>query len=108
MSLRYAVPFFLRRAARPMENASIPYTKAAEHVAGCWFKANPVHCLRSKYLHKHNPPCVFSVRGKEHVIQTNPSIKVFFEPPPPPKPAKKDVQMPAMEKSGKWSMFGFA
>lgn len=33
-----------------------------------WFSANPVHCLRSKYIHGHSPPCSFFVPGQEQMV----------------------------------------
>eukprot|EP00439_Symbiodinium_sp_Y106_P015545 s6621_g2.t1 len=34
-----------------------------------WFSANPVHCLRSKYIHGHSPPCSFFVPGQEQMAE---------------------------------------
>lgn len=61
------------------------YKEAASHVACSWFNANPVHCLRSKYIHQDDPPCVYFVKGKQHLIQQNEDIGIFFHPPPTPK-----------------------
>ena len=36
-----------------------------------WFNMNPAHCLRSKYFHKHEPPCYYLIQGREHVLRKN-------------------------------------
>merc|ERR1719265_942791 len=43
-----------------------------------WFSNNPVHCLRSKYIYQHSPPCIYNARGKGHLIEPNPEIGIFF------------------------------
>jgi len=63
----------------------VPYDKTAQHTPCNWFTANPVHCMRSKYFFKHEPPCTFSMVGKEYLMQPNPSIGLFY------KPAREDI-----------------
>lgn len=43
-----------------------------------WFNMNPVHCLRSKFIYKHNPPCSYYVQGKENLLQRNPAANAYF------------------------------
>lgn len=57
----------------------VPYAEAARRFACTWFSANPVHCLRSKYIYRHSPPCSFWTHGKEHLMEKNPKIGVYFE-----------------------------
>lgn len=44
-----------------------------------YFSSNPVHCLRSKYIYKHNPPQGYYIVGKEHLLVTNAKIGAHFE-----------------------------
>lgn len=55
------------------------FAQAAKTEACTWFTANPVHCLRSKYIHKDSPSCCYYMQGKEHLIRANPDIGVYFE-----------------------------
>jgi len=55
------------------------YEEAAAHFAANWFSTNPIHCLRSKYIYKHDPPCNYFVRGKEHLIERNEAIGLFYD-----------------------------
>jgi hypothetical protein len=50
----------------------------AESQSSTWFSENPVHCLRSKYFYKHNPPCMFNTRGKDYLIKKNEKACVYF------------------------------
>merc|ERR1719183_2489130 len=63
-------------------NPNMTYPEVAKSTAGSWFDVNPVHCLRSKYIHKHKPHCRFLSVGKDHLLQANPKIGVFFEVEP--------------------------
>jgi len=54
------------------------YQTLAERIPCSWFSANPVHCLRSKYIYQHSPPCVPYRPGKEHFLQVNKAIGCFF------------------------------
>jgi len=55
------------------------YKEAATSMASTWFSENPVHCLRSKYVYKHDPPCLYNTRGKDYLIRKNPKCGVHFE-----------------------------
>merc|ERR1719343_221048 len=66
--LQHVVPKFGRPEAPP---SKIPYNECAKQFPCSWFSANPVHCLRSKYVYKHYPPCDFHMLGKEHLLRVN-------------------------------------
>jgi len=55
------------------------YEDIARQMPQSWFSTNPVHCLRSKYIHKHDPPCTFLMRGKAHLLRTNEAIGCYYE-----------------------------
>jgi len=61
------------------EKATDDYAALSAQTPASWFSANPVHCLRSKFVHEHDPPCVFHVRGKEHLLKANAAIACHFE-----------------------------
>jgi len=44
-----------------------------------YFSTNPIHCLRSKYFHRHEPAQVFYVVGKEYLQRANPDIGTYYE-----------------------------
>lgn len=54
------------------------YQDCSRRIACSWFTANPVYCLRSQYIYQHSPPCVFCIPGKEHLIETNEDIGLYF------------------------------
>jgi hypothetical protein len=58
---------------------SIEYETMAKEEACSWFNANPVNCLRSKYVYKHDKPCQYWILGKEHTLVPNPEICCFFD-----------------------------
>jgi hypothetical protein len=55
------------------------YESVAERESRTWFSSNPVHCLRSKYIHQHKMPCRLAYWGKEHLLEVNPEIGCFFK-----------------------------
>mmetsp|Transcript_12596 Transcript_12596/g.28523 ORF Transcript_12596/g.28523 Transcript_12596/m.28523 type:complete len:1041 (-) Transcript_12596:143-3265(-) len=63
--------------------SDITYGEAAKQYPGNWFTENPVHCLRSQFIHKHDPPCMFYVKGKEHSMPKNEKIGNWYSCPPP-------------------------
>jgi uncharacterized protein YfcZ (UPF0381/DUF406 family) len=78
--LIYFVPLF----GHPPEcdhdpNEGKKFQEVCADVACSWFTSNPIHCLRSKYLHKHQPHCMFWVSGKEHLQERNEEIMCFFD-----------------------------
>lgn len=48
-----------------------------------WFSANPVFCLRSKYLHGDKPPCDYFILGKDHMMRQNPALHLHYKVPTP-------------------------
>jgi hypothetical protein len=66
------------------------YQQTAKEAAANWLTTNPVFCLRSKYIYKHEVPCTFFRMGKEHLIKKNEAIEQYFhgkvhvEPPEEP------------------------
>eukprot|EP00435_Cladocopium_sp_Y103_P034437 s293_g8.t2 len=60
-------------------HTSISFAEAAKTNPATYLSTNPIHCLRSKYILKHNPPQVFYAPGKEELAKTNPSIGAFYE-----------------------------
>jgi len=74
--LAFVVPLFCTVKRTASEDT---FQDCSQHCASSWFTANPVHCLRSKYVYGHSPPCDFCVTGKEHLMRTNPDIGQFFE-----------------------------
>lgn len=79
--LRFAIPALLdtmEKVHHPKKRAE-SFVEAATHHACSWFTANPVHCLRSRYIYQHKPPCIYCVKGKEHLIESNPGIGVHFK-----------------------------
>lgn len=54
------------------------YRECAAEIAPNYFNTNPVHCLRSKYIHRQDPPCIYCMKGKEYVLEANGSIGLFY------------------------------
>jgi len=61
------------------EHTSIQYAEAARTCPATYLSTNPIYCLRSKYILKHNPPQAFYAPGKEALAKTNPAIGAFYE-----------------------------
>jgi len=74
---RKIVPLLAPRKAD--DGVTTPYEEIAKHNACSWFSCNPVHCLRSKYVLQHEPPCDFWFAGKEHLLRANPGIGCYFQ-----------------------------
>jgi len=55
------------------------FEEVATRTACSWFNANPIHCLRSKYIHCRDPPCVPYLLGKEHLLMRNVEAGAFFD-----------------------------
>lgn len=85
--LTLALHVFLIKSVVPMfdnvwmnyQVSQTQYSEAAASSASTWFSENPVHCLRSKYVYMHEPPCMFNTRGKEHVMKKNEKCGVYFD-----------------------------
>jgi len=54
------------------------YKACAREIPCSWFSANPVHCLRSKYIFEHNPPCDYYHLGKGHLLRENESLHLYY------------------------------
>merc|ERR1719213_1583449 len=58
LCLVYLVPALGKKI--PHKNADMEYSAVATIEPNTWFSTNPVHCLRSKFVHQHKPHCRFS------------------------------------------------
>jgi len=74
--LLWFVPLFGRRDKEPSKKS---YKECSKRLAQSWFTANPVHCLRSSFIYKHDPPCDFCMAGKEHLLRVNEAIGQYFD-----------------------------
>jgi hypothetical protein len=78
LCLQYLVP--LMGKVMPEDHfENVEYKETASKIACSWFNANPIHCLRSQFLHKHEPHCRFCFMGKEHQLHENPKIHCYFK-----------------------------
>jgi len=77
--LQFVVPLMCKV---PHDVARSKYSDVAAVTPCTWFSANPMHCLRSYYIHKHSPPQLFFVRGNEHLLVKNPAIGAHFQDKP--------------------------
>jgi len=55
------------------------YSEIGRKRPATYFNTNPVNCLRSKYVYEYDPPCIFFRAGKEHLIQKNEELGIYFE-----------------------------
>lgn len=78
--LIYLVPRLGKRVKD--QNEGMRYVAVATDDAYSWFSVNPVHCLRSKFIHEHKPYCRFVSPGKEHLLEVNDKIGCYFEDAP--------------------------
>jgi len=64
-------------------NAGVQYKEAATKYPCNWFTSNPIHCIRSKYIHKHavSEYCTFFKLGKEHILNHNEKLGLHFSRP---------------------------
>jgi len=74
--LLWVVPLFGRGEKEPSKKS---YRECSKRLAQSWFSANPVHCLRSNFIYKHDPPCDFCMAGKEHLLRMNEAIGQYFD-----------------------------
>jgi len=58
--------------------ATNTYKDCSQRLACSWFTANPIYCLRSQYIYQHSPPCTYYLPGKEHLIEKNEELGLFF------------------------------
>lgn len=74
--LRLVVPRFV---PKDEDAETVSYAAAASEIACNWFTANPVHCLRSKYIYQHERPCVPYRAGKEYLQRRNEELGLYYE-----------------------------
>jgi hypothetical protein len=74
----------------PDIKTKLTYAEGAKLTPATWFSCNPVHCLRSKFLYKHEPAQVYFMVGEEHLQKVNPAIGAYFSEPPPAKSTEWD------------------
>jgi len=76
--LLFVVPLF--EPDVPDHNAGVQYKEAAAKYPCNWFTSNPIHCIRSKYIHKHaaSEYCTFFHLGKEHILNQNEKLGLHF------------------------------
>jgi len=73
--LLFVIPLF---GTRQPGDPQAKYATTAKRYPCSWFSSNLVHCLRSDYIHKHDPPFDYCVAGKEHLIRENSAIGAHF------------------------------
>jgi len=79
LALKFLVPLLgVKEDPEHDPHANKKFKEVNEELACSWFTANPVHCLRSKFVHKHEPHASFWVSGKEHLQNLNPDINCYF------------------------------
>lgn len=76
------------------------YAEIGRQLPANYFNTNPVNCLRSRYIYKHEPPCIFYRVGKEHLLRKNEKIGLPFE--------ARDHQSARSERHLKSMALGFA
>jgi len=74
--LCYLVP--LARKDLEDTQANMTFKQCAERLPCSWFASNPIHCLRSKFIHEDSPACSYYYLGKEHLQAVNPKINCHF------------------------------
>jgi len=76
LALKYVVPMC---GSGVHKKTDAPYEKCAASVAPSFFNTNAMNCLRSKHVYKHDPPCTFYMRGKQHVLELNKEAQCYFK-----------------------------
>jgi len=81
LSLHLCALRCLQGGSRDEDNSlnDTQYRKVAEEIPCSFFNTNPVHCLRSKYIYEHGPPCIPFVAGKDYLLQPNHGIGCYYE-----------------------------
>jgi hypothetical protein len=74
------------------DNAGMTYAAIARDEARTWFSMNPVHCLRSKYIHSDKPHCLLCTFGKEHLLEENTKIACYYNQDPPDSEEEFDLK----------------
>jgi len=55
------------------------FAELGQEQALTWFNANPIHCLRSRYVLGDSPPCVYCEKGREKLLRVNEAAGCFFD-----------------------------
>eukprot|EP00930_Biecheleria_cincta_P052750 TRINITY_DN3801_c1_g1_i1.p1 TRINITY_DN3801_c1_g1~~TRINITY_DN3801_c1_g1_i1.p1 ORF type:complete len:1019 (-),score=135.26 TRINITY_DN3801_c1_g1_i1:434-3490(-) len=76
--LRFVVPLFGRKSDRDYRPDAKTYREVAKTVPANWFSVNPTHCLRSRFIYRHSPPCSYYQPGAEKHMEVNESIGCFY------------------------------
>jgi len=76
--LVHLVPQFQRKATEADPNENVTFKDVASVYPSNWFSTNPIHCLRSRYVHRHNPPAIVWFAGREHCMHKNEAINCYF------------------------------
>jgi len=76
----------------PDDNEGMTYEAVAKDEPRTWFSMNPVHCLRSKYIHKDSPACLLCSFGKEHLLEANKKIGIYFDQDAPETEEEFDIR----------------
>jgi hypothetical protein len=74
--LIYVVPKLVSEGEDKLSDTT--FKEVAKRESRTWFSVNPVHCLRSKHLHKHSPHCRLASWGKEHLLENNDKIGCYY------------------------------
>jgi hypothetical protein len=77
--LKFLVPLFGQKESEEDELAHMTFEKFQANEPFSFFSTNPVHCLRSKLIYEHKPPCCFIEPGKENLLEKNPAIGCYFD-----------------------------
>jgi hypothetical protein len=82
LAIHWSVLYWVVPKYCPEDSSSavdLPYQRAAKTYPANWFNANPVHCLRMKYIYGHSSPgCIPYVLGKEYLLQADPKTHQYF------------------------------
>jgi hypothetical protein len=103
--LHYIVPRFGRSDASS-RSITGTFEDVASKMPRTWFTLNPVHCLRSAYIYGRPQPCLYAVRGKEHLVTRNPKECMYFDGdyssplPMPASPAEANATSGSISNSG--------
>jgi len=76
--LRFVVPLFGRKSEDDYRPDAKTYAEVAKTLPVNWFTVNPTHCLRSRLIYRHSPPCSYFQPGAEQYMTVNESIGCFY------------------------------
>merc|ERR1719215_2144389 len=79
LCLLYVVPLFRDRNIQPGPDNDKDFFQISAAEPSNWFSSNPVHCMRSKLIFEHDPPCSFAVLGKGHLQAYNKELGCCYK-----------------------------